>query len=51
MRHRPSIQKLIVAISYMTVHKHFHEYVERAHGDAETAGRLKDQADLEALGA
>lgn len=39
MRHRPSIQKLIVAISYMTVHKHFHEYVERAHGDAETAGR------------
>jgi radical SAM superfamily enzyme YgiQ (UPF0313 family) len=39
MRHRPSVQKLIVAISYMTVHKHFHEYVLRTHGETETAGR------------
>lgn len=37
MRRRPSLQKLLVAVSYMTVHKHFHEYVERTHGDPETA--------------
>jgi radical SAM superfamily enzyme YgiQ (UPF0313 family) len=38
MRRRPSLQKLIVTISYMVIHKHFHEYVERVHGDPENAG-------------
>jgi len=38
MRRRPSMQKLIVTVSYMVVHRHFHEYVERTHGDPETAG-------------
>jgi hypothetical protein len=38
MRRRPSMQKLLVAISFMTIHKHFHEYVERTHGDPESAG-------------
>jgi hypothetical protein len=32
------MQKLVVTLSFMTVHKHFHEYVYRTHGDAETAG-------------
>ncbi len=31
------MQKLVIAVSYMTVHKHFHEYVARAHGEPETA--------------
>ena len=40
MRRAPSAQKLLVAISYMVVHKHFHEYVDRTHGKTETAGCL-----------
>jgi len=39
MRSGPSLQKLFLAISYMVVHKHFHEYVDRTHGQAESAGR------------
>lgn len=39
MREKPTMQKLVVTLSFMTVHKHFHEYVHRTHGDAETAGR------------
>jgi radical SAM superfamily enzyme YgiQ (UPF0313 family) len=39
MRHDPSLQKLVVTISYLTVHKHFHEYVQSTHGEPETAGR------------
>jgi radical SAM superfamily enzyme YgiQ (UPF0313 family) len=30
-----SAEKLTAAISYMIAHKHFHEYVTRAHGDPE----------------
>ncbi|MBI3961840.1 MAG: hypothetical protein HY335_03730, partial [Deinococcus sp.] len=33
-----TLQKLTCALSYMVVHKHFHEYVTRVHGDPETAG-------------
>ncbi len=39
MRRRPSMQKLVIAVTYMTVHKHFHEYVERIHGEPETSDR------------
>ena len=38
MRESPSMQKLVVTVSFMTVHKHFHEYVRRIHGDPETTG-------------
>ena len=38
MRERPSMQKLIVTVSFLTLHKHFHEYVDSTHGDPETAG-------------
>jgi radical SAM superfamily enzyme YgiQ (UPF0313 family) len=38
LRERPSMQKLVVALSFLAVHKHFHEYVRRTHGDAEAAG-------------
>jgi hypothetical protein len=38
LRRGLSLEKLVVAISYMAVHKHFHEYVDRAHGDTESAG-------------
>jgi hypothetical protein len=31
-----STEKLVDAISYMIVHKHFHEYVTEVHGDPET---------------
>ena len=31
-----STEKLVDAISYMIVHKHFHEYVYEVHGDPET---------------
>ena len=31
-----SAEKLVDAISYMIVHKHFHEYVTEVHGDPET---------------
>jgi hypothetical protein len=37
--HRPSMQKIFVAISYLTVHKHFHEFVQRTHGNTESVGR------------
>ena len=40
LRERPSLQKLAVGLSFMTVHKHFHEYVERTHGNPESAGRF-----------
>jgi len=40
LRERPSLQKLVVGLSFMTVHKHFHEYVERTHGNPESAGRI-----------
>jgi hypothetical protein len=30
------MQKLVVGFSLLIVHKHFHEYVTRAHGDPET---------------
>lgn len=39
MRRAPSLQKLLVAISFMVVHKHFHEYVESTYGKVESAGR------------
>ncbi len=44
MREGPTMQKLIVALSFMTVHKHFHEYVRRTHGEPETAGRMSPYA-------
>jgi radical SAM superfamily enzyme YgiQ (UPF0313 family) len=47
LRHRPSMQKLLIAVSYMTVHKHFHEHVARTHGDPETAGRRSPFATTE----
>jgi radical SAM superfamily enzyme YgiQ (UPF0313 family) len=40
MRERPSMQKLIVTVSFLTLHKHFHEYVHATHGDPETAGAV-----------
>ena len=33
---RPSFEKLDYAISYMISEKHFHDYVEKSHGDPET---------------
>ncbi len=33
---RPSFEKLDYAISYMISEKHFHDYVDKAHGDPET---------------
>ena len=44
MRHQPSLQKLFVAVSYMTVHKHFHEYVQETHGDVESTGFVSPYA-------
>lgn len=51
LRRRPSLQKLIVTLSYLTVHKHFHEYVERTYGDAETARALSPFSPAEARAA
>jgi radical SAM superfamily enzyme YgiQ (UPF0313 family) len=31
-------QKLIVSLGFLLLHKHFHEFVERVHGDPETVG-------------
>ncbi len=31
-----TFRKLMVAVSFLLLHKHFHEYVERTHGDPET---------------
>jgi radical SAM superfamily enzyme YgiQ (UPF0313 family) len=45
LRERPSMQKLIVTVSFLTLHKHFHEYVRATHGDPETAGALSPFAD------
>lgn len=39
LREHPSMQKFVVTLSFMTVHTHFHRYVNRTHGDAETTGR------------
>ncbi len=47
LRRRPSLQKLLVTISYMVVHKHFHEYVDRTHGDAESVDLQSPYAALE----
>lgn len=33
---RPSFEKLDYAVSYMISEKHFHDYVEKTHGDPET---------------
>jgi radical SAM superfamily enzyme YgiQ (UPF0313 family) len=40
MRNKPSLQKLVVALSFMTIHKHLHEYVERVHGGVEAEGTV-----------
>src|SRR5215470_15260414 len=40
-----SAEKLVDAISYMIVHKHFHEYVTEAHGDPETVPARSPFAD------
>lgn len=45
MRHQPSGQKLLEAISYMIGHKHFHEYVTTTHGDPEVVGLLSPFAE------
>lgn len=45
---KPSMQKLVVTLSFMAVHKHFHEYVRQTHGDAETVGSLSPFASAEA---
>ena len=31
-----TFQKVMVTISFLLLHKHFHEFVERTHGDPET---------------
>jgi radical SAM superfamily enzyme YgiQ (UPF0313 family) len=41
-----SAEKLIDAVSYMIVHKHFHEYVSEVHGDPETIPAQSPFADL-----
>ncbi len=33
-----SIRKFVEATSFMTLHKHFHEYITKTHGDPETVG-------------
>ena len=33
-----SIRKLVEVLTYMTMHKHFHEYVTKTYGDPETVG-------------
>ena len=40
-----STEKLVDAISYMIVHKHFHEYVTEVHGDPETVPAQSPFAD------
>lgn len=35
-----SIRKFVEATSFMTLHKHFHEYITKTHGDPETVGLL-----------
>lgn len=40
-----SAEKLVNAISYMIVHKHFHEYVTEVHGDPETVPARSPFAD------
>ncbi|HEX2500279.1 MAG TPA: radical SAM protein [Methylomirabilota bacterium] len=40
-----SAEKLVDAISYMIVHKHFHEYVTEVHGDPETVAPQSPFAD------
>ena len=40
-----SAEKLVDAISYMIVHKHFHEYVTEVHGDPETVPAQSPFAD------
>ena len=34
-----SIRKFVEATSFMTLHKHFHEYITKIHGDPETAAQ------------
>ena len=45
MKGRWSTEKLVDAISYMIVHKHFHEYVTEVHGDPETVAPRSPFAD------
>jgi hypothetical protein len=40
-----SAEKIIDAVSYMIVHKHFHEYVSEVHGDPETVPAQSPFAD------
>jgi radical SAM superfamily enzyme YgiQ (UPF0313 family) len=40
-----STEKLVDAISYLIVHKHFHEYVSEVHGDPETVSAQSPFAD------
>jgi radical SAM superfamily enzyme YgiQ (UPF0313 family) len=40
-----SAEKLVDAVSYMIVHKHFHEYVTEVHGDPETVAAQSPFAD------
>ncbi|MFQ5602199.1 MAG: radical SAM protein [bacterium] len=35
-----SVRKFVEATSFMTLHKHFHEYISKTHGDPETVGTL-----------
>ncbi len=38
MRGHFSVRKFVEATSFMTLHKHFHEYISKTHGDPETVG-------------
>ncbi|NIR49263.1 B12-binding domain-containing radical SAM protein [candidate division KSB1 bacterium] len=35
-----SVRKFVEATSFMTLHKHFHEYITKTHGNPETAGPI-----------
>ncbi len=38
-RGHASVRKFVEATSFMTLHKHFHEYITKTHGDPEAVGR------------
>ncbi|MFQ5657827.1 MAG: DUF4070 domain-containing protein [Candidatus Methylomirabilales bacterium] len=45
MGSKPSIEKLIEAVTFMIVHKHFHEFVTTTHGDPEVVGPVSPFAE------
>ena len=51
VRTGPTLQKLVMGVSFMALHKHFHEYVGRTHGNPETARRRSPFAAALARGA